>query len=198
MEARSFVERLGATLARADKVGLPIACLQLRLKGATDEDVLAVAAMLTPVLTAHNVALIMNDRADLAKAAGAQGVHLGQSDGSVSEARKLLGDEADIGVTCHDSRHLAMLAAEEGADYVAFGAFYPTLTKETSYRPDPEILTAWSQMTVMPCVAIGGITPANAAPLVAAGADYIAVSSSVWEYDDGPEASIDAFAKVML
>lgn len=193
----AFCDALRAALDAADRDGVQIACLQLRLKDAADADVLAAAAAIRPLLAAHHVALIINDRADLAQQAGAQGVHLGQGDGSVAAARALLGADADIGVTCHDSRHLAMIAAEEGADYVAFGAFFPTATKSTPYQPEVEILAAWSQMTVMPCVAIGGITAENVAPLVAAGADYVAVSSAVWSHPEGPAAGVAAFAPVL-
>lgn len=179
------------------ETGLPIACLQLRLKGVRDEEILTTAEALKPVLSKYDTPLILNDRADLAKKAGASGVHLGQEDGSVREARALLGPDADIGVTCHDSRHLAMEAAEEGADYVAFGAFFPTKTKETLHRPDPEILVAWSQMTTVPCVAIGGITPQNARVLIEAGADYLAVSGAIWSHPEGAGAAVNDFARIM-
>jgi thiamine-phosphate pyrophosphorylase len=128
----------------------------------------------------------------LAKRIGADGVHLGQSDGDVGEARALLGPSAQIGKTCHDSRHLAMEAGEAGADYVAFGAFYPTTTKPSDYRPDPSILAWWSTLFEIPCVAIGGITPANAKPLVEAGADFLAVCQAVWGKED-PAAAVAAF-----
>lgn len=191
----AFRKTLATTLEAASASGVGVACLQIRLKHVPDTEVLAAAKQLRPLLADHDVALIINDRADLAKAAGADGVHLGQSDGSLKEARALLGEGADIGVTCHDSRHLAMLAAEQGADYVAFGAFYPSETKATDYHPDPEILTIWSEMTTVPCVAIGGITPANAEPLVRAGADYLAVSAGVWADPRGPAAAIADFAE---
>ncbi|MEM9987879.1 MAG: thiamine phosphate synthase [Pseudomonadota bacterium] len=191
----TFPAALEAALSAAAEA--PIACLQLRLKGASDEDILQAAAVLKPICASQGVALLINDRADLAKKAKADGVHLGQGDGSVAEARALLGAEANIGVTCHDSRHLAMEAGEAGADYVAFGAFYPTSTKETTHRPEPEILTAWSQMTTVPCVAIGGITPENAGPLVRAGADYLAVSAAIWTHASGPAAAVKAFAPVL-
>ena len=193
-----FCGDLEAVLEAAQTASVEVACLQLRLKDVPDAEVLAAASALKPILAAHEVALIINDRADLAAKAGADGVHLGQTDGSVAEARALLGADADIGVTCHDSRHLAIEAAEAGADYVAFGAFFPTPTKATTHRPDPEILRAWSQMTTVPCVAIGGITPQNAAPLVAAGADYLAVSSSIWAHPQGPGEAIGEFAGVLL
>lgn len=189
-----FVPTLEATLSAAEAASVPVACLQLRLKDVGDAAILAAAKAIKPVVEAAEIGFILNDRADLAKRAGADGVHLGQSDGTVKEARAILGDEADIGVTCHDSRHLAMIAAEQGADYVAFGAFYPTTTKETEYHPDPEILAAWSMMTLVPCVAIGGITPGNAKPLVDAGADYIAVSSAIWNDPRGASVAIQDFA----
>ena len=169
----------------------------MRLKGAGDDDVLRAAEALLPVCAAHDVAFLLNDRADLAKACGADGVHLGQSDGSVKDARALLGPDAQIGRTCHDSRHLAMEAGEEGADYVAFGAFYETTTKPSHYRPTPDILTWWTTISQLPCVAIGGITPDNAAPIVAAGADFIAVVNAVWLHPAGPGAGVKAFECVL-
>ena len=187
-----FPARLDAALA-----GGPVAAFQLRLKGVDDAGILAAAARCIEVCGAHDVAFILNDRADLAKRCGADGVHLGQSDGSVRDARALLGREAQIGVTCHDSRHLAMEAGEAGADYVAFGAFYDTTTKPSHYRPRPDILTWWTTISQLPCVAIGGITPANAAPLVAAGADFIACVNAVWLHPEGPGAGVAAFAEVL-
>ena len=134
---------------------------------------------------------------DLAKELGTDGVHLGQSDGSVADARALLGPDVQIGVTCHDSRHLAMEAGEAGADYVAFGAFYETTTKPSHYRPEPPLLTWWTTLSQLPCVAIGGITPANAAPLIAAGADFIAVVNAVWTHPGGPAAGVASFGAVL-
>lgn len=174
----------------------PVAAYQLRLKGAPDETVLAAAARLQPLCAARDVAFILNDRADLAKAAGADGVHLGQADGSVAEARALLGRDAQIGVTCHGSRHLAMEAGEAGADYVAFGAFFETATKAVAHRAAPEILGWWTAISPIPCVAIGGITPANARPLVNAGADFLAVSGAVWNAPD-PAAAVLAFRDIL-
>ena len=191
----------GETLSRALGAGVgtaaEVACVQLRLKGVPDDDVLRAAETLLPICAGHGAAFLVNDRADLARRAGADGVHLGQQDGSVAEARRLLGDDADIGVTCHDSYHLALEAGEAGADYVAFGAFHPSSTKDAPSRADRELLRSWSMMTVLPCVAIGGITPGNAPPLVAAGADYLAVSGAVWGCGDGPEAAIRAFASAL-
>lgn len=197
LDLAEYIPQLEAALMAGAETGAEIACLQLRLKDVPDKDVLAAAAALKPLLDDHDVALILNDRADLAKKAGADGVHLGQEDGSIEEARRLLSDDADIGVTCHDSRHLAMIAAEAGADYVAFGAFFPTVTKDVSHHPDPEILVAWSQMTVVPCVAIGGITPENGKALVDAGADYLAVSGGVWNHPGGPAKAVHDFAEIL-
>jgi thiamine-phosphate pyrophosphorylase len=187
-----FVEALKAALG-----GGPVAAFQLRLKDIGDDEVLRACEALLPVCNAHDVAFLLNDRADLAKKAGADGVHLGQGDGSIKEARALLGPNAQIGRTCHDSRHLAMEAGEEGTDYVAFGAFYDTTTKPSHYRPDPSILTWWTTISQLPCVAIGGIFPDNAAPLVAAGADFIAVVRAVWDHPEGPGAGVKAFDAVL-
>lgn len=175
----------------------PVAAFQLRLKDVGDDEILRACEALLPVCKAADVAFILNDRADLAAKAGADGVHLGQGDGSIAEARALLGREAQIGRTCHDSRHLAMEAGEQGADYVAFGAFYDTTTKPSHYRPQPEILSWWITLSQIPCVAIGGIFPHNAAPLVEAGADFIAVVRAVWEHEGGPGAGVKAFGGVL-
>jgi thiamine-phosphate pyrophosphorylase len=187
-----FVEALKAALD-----GGPVAAFQLRLKDVGDDAVLRACEALLPICNAHDVAFVLNDRADLAKQAGADGVHLGQGDGSVKAARALLGANVQIGRTCHDSRHLAMEAGEDGADYVAFGAFYDTTTKPSHYRPAPEILTWWTTISQLPCVAIGGIFADNAAPLVAAGADFIAVVRAVWDHPDGPGAGVAAFGPVL-
>lgn len=187
-----FADRLRAALS-----GGPVAAFQLRLKNADDAAIVRAAEVSSQVCREFDVAFILNDRADLARQVGADGLHLGQGDGSVPDARALLGPDVQIGVTCHDSRHLAMEAGEAGADYVAFGAFYPTTTKETAHRPDPSLLGWWTTLSQLPCVAIGGITAANAAPLVAAGADFIAVSSAVWAHPEGPAAGVAAFAGVL-
>ncbi|HEY0599844.1 thiamine phosphate synthase [Brevundimonas sp.] len=188
----AFARTLDEALAAGD-----VAALQIRLKGADDAAVLAAVAALAPVARARDVAVILNDRPDLARRAGCDGVHIGQSDASLAEARRILGPEAMIGVTCHDSRELAMDAAEAGADYVAFGAFFPTTTKETAHRPDPEILTIWQETVEVPCVAIGGVTPENAGGLARAGADFVAVSSAVWSHPEGPAAAVRAFNRAL-
>lgn len=181
-------------LRRALDAG-PVAAFQLRLKDIDQHEVAALGEPLRAICAERDVAFIVNDSIALAKRLGADGVHLGQGDGDPREARAMLGPAAQIGVTCHDSRHLAMEAGEGGADYVAFGAFYPTTTKPVSHHPDPVILSWWSTVFEIPCVAIGGITPANAAPLVAAGADFLAVSNAVWGGDEA--AAVRAFAAAL-
>jgi thiamine-phosphate pyrophosphorylase len=168
------------------------AAFQLRVKDVGEHELAQLAEPLQRLCADAGAAFIVNDSMTLAKRLGADGVHLGQSDGDVQEARALLGPSAQIGRTCHDSRHLAMEAGEAGADYVAFGAFHPTTTKPSNYRPDPSILTWWSAVFEIPCVAIGGITPANARPLVQAGADFIAVCQAVWGHPN-PAAAVSAF-----
>ncbi len=187
----SFAETLKRALDAGD-----VACLQIRLKPAEDDAVRRAVEALMPIAHARNVAVLVNDRPDIAAAMGADGVHIGQSDMSYPEARKTLGAGKTIGVTCHDSRHLAMEAAEAGADYVAFGAFFPTATKAVTHHTDLEILSWWSEIFEIPCVAIGGITVANCRPLVEAGADFLAVSSGVWNASEGPAAAIAAFNRV--
>ncbi|HEY9217229.1 MAG TPA: thiamine phosphate synthase [Phenylobacterium sp.] len=181
----------GRELAHALDAG-DVAALQIRLKDVPDEVIAAAVDVLTPIAHSRGVAVILNDRPDLAARLGCDGVHVGQSDAPYAEARRLMGKDAMIGVTCHDSRHLAMEAAEAGADYVAFGAFYPTETKDAPTRADPEILSVWQEVMQTACVAIGGITPENARPLAAAGADFLAVSAGVWKHPDGPAAAVKA------
>ena len=173
----------------------PVAAFQFRVKSIDQHAAVALAEPLQRICADHDVAFIVNDSAALAKRLGADGVHLGQSDGDVREARELLGREAQIGRTCHDSRHLAMEAGEAGVDYVAFGAFHETTTKPSDYRPGPEILGWWTTLFATPCVAIGGITPANAPPLIEAGADFIAVCQAVWGGDEA--AAVQDFAEVL-
>ena len=175
----------------------PVAAFQFRVKDVSQHEAARLAEPLQAICAAHDTAFIVNDDMALAKRLGADGVHLGQGDGDPQEARRLLGPGAQIGVTCHDSRHLAMEAGEAGADYVAFGAFYPTTTKETTHRAEPSILGWWTTLFELPCVAIGGITPDNAAPLIAAGADFLAVSGTVWNHPEGPKAGVAAFASVL-
>jgi len=149
--------------------------------------------VLAPIARQHGVAVILNDRPDLARETGCDGVHIGQQDGSLAEARRIMGPDAMIGVTCHADRDLAWDAAEGGADYVAFGAFYPTETKETSHRPSLDILTIWQETVEVPCVAIGGVTVETAQDLARAGADFIAVSAGVWSYIRGAASAVKEF-----
>ena len=182
----------GHTLAQALDAG-DVAALQIRIKDAPDDIVTAAVDALSPIAQARGVAVILNDRPDLAARLGCDGVHIGQEDAPYAQARKLMGPKAMIGVTCHDSRHLAMEAAEEGADYVAFGAFFPTTTKDAKFHAELEILEMWQEVMQIPCVAIGGITVENCRPLVTAGADFLAVSAGVWAYPEGPAAAVKAF-----
>ena len=187
-----FPDRLKAAL----EPGLASA-FQLRVKDLNEDDLARLADPVQRICADAGVAFIVNDSMKLAKRLGADGVHLGQGDGDIREARALLGPSAQIGKTCHDSRHLAMDAGEAGADYVAFGAFYPTTTKPSNYRPDPSILTWWSTLFEIPCVAIGGITADNAEPLVHAGADFLAVCQAVWGRED-PATAVRAFEAVLF
>lgn len=166
------------------------------MKEVGEDELARLADPLQRICADAGVAFIVNDSMALAKRLGADGVHLGQSDGDIREARALLGPSAQIGRTCHDSRHLAMEAGEAGADYVAFGAFYPTTTKPSNYRPAPSILSWWSSLFEIPCVAIGGITADNAKPLIEAGADFLAVCQAVWGKSD-PEAAVRALGEVL-
>lgn len=187
-----FPERL----ARALDAG-PVAAFQFRVKDIDQHAAAKLAEPLQRICADREIAFIVNDSVSLAKRIGADGVHLGQDDGDARDARAELGKSVQIGVTCHDSRHLAMEAGEAGVDYVAFGAFYPTTTKETRHRPDPSIMSWWTTLFELPCVAIGGITPVNAPPLIAAGADFIAVSGAVWNTPGAEAAAIKAFADVL-
>jgi len=179
-----FPERLARALDAGLKGRHRIAAFQFRVKGLDDHAAARLAAPLQAICNERDIAFIVNDSISLAKRLGADGVHLGQSDGTAKDARQELGSEAQIGVTCHDSRHMGLEAGESGADYVAFGAFYPSTTKEIEHTAEPDLLTWWQGLFEIPCVAIGGITAENCAPLVAAGADFIAVSGYIWNGDE--------------
>ncbi len=176
--------------------GGDVSAVQLRLKEVDDATIRAAAKQLLPIVQEAGAAFILNDRPDLADAVGADGVHVGPEDASYGEARRIMGPDRIVGVTCHDSRHLAMEAGEAGADYVAFGAFYPSDTKTPPTMADAEILEWWQALMEVPCVAIGGITVDNALPLVRAGADFIAASNGVWRHPQGPKAAVAAFNAV--
>jgi len=178
--------------------GGDVACLQIRLKTrqgvpAPDSHILALGRHVIPRAQDRGVAVLINDRPDLAVELGADGAHVGQNDMPYAKARQLMGPGAIVGVTCHASRHLAMEAGEAGADYVAFGAFFPTTTKDPSTTAELELLTWWQEIMEVPCVAIGGVTVENARPLVEAGADFLAVSAGVWKHARGPAEAVLAF-----
>lgn len=184
-----FEEQLSMTLAAA-----PVACLQIRLKGVADVDWITLGRRIVNIAHRYGSRVVVNDRPDLVAPIGADGAHIGQSDMDYFLARKLLGDDAILGVTCHNSRDLAFEAAEAGADYVAFGAFFESMTKSSAWRAELEILTWWQETVEVPCVAIGGLQLDNVAPVIAAGADFIAVCSGVWDYAGGAPAAIRQFA----
>jgi thiamine-phosphate pyrophosphorylase len=188
LNPKSFAETLKRALDAGD-----VASLQLRLKDVSDDEIAGATEALMPIAQKHDVAFILNDRPDLAARLGCDGVHVGQQDATYAEARAAMGRDRIVGVTCHGSRDLAFAAGEAGADYVAFGSFFPTTTKEVQFRADIELLEWWAQYMTVPVVAIGGITVENAAPLIAAGADFIAVSSGVWNFAQGPAAAVKAF-----
>ena len=193
----AFIEMLEAVFATGH-----VAALQIRLKQDNNTSIdkaatRSLANAITPMAQAAECAIFINDDPELAVELGADGVHLGRTDMSIKDARALLHDDMIIGATCHDSRHLAMEAGEDGADYVAFGAFFPTSTKDAATTASPDILDWWQHLMEIPCVAIGGITAENAAPLITAGADFLAVSAGVWQYKDGPVAAVEAFAALI-
>jgi len=187
-----FADRLAEALDAGD-----VGALQLRLKDCDDDAIRRAAEALLPVAAARDVPVIMNDRPDLAHETGCAGVHVGQQDAAYADARRICGEDAIVGVTCHDSRHLAMEAAEAGADYVAFGAFFPTATKQAKFRADPELLTWWQEIFEIPVVAIGGITAENGAELVRARADFLAVVGAVWNHADGPAAGVQTLNEMI-
>jgi thiamine-phosphate pyrophosphorylase len=192
LDPERFARELEEALAGGD-----VASLQLRLKDVDDDAVRRAARVLKPVAQERGVAFIMNDRPDLAAELDCDGVHVGEEDAPYAEARRQLGPDRIVGVTCGASRHRALVAAEAGADYVAFGSFFPSPTKAaTKYRATPELLRDWSETTVVPCCAIGGITQENCGPLVEAGADFLAVISAVWMHPKGPRAAVAEFNEV--
>ncbi|MEQ9518849.1 MAG: thiamine phosphate synthase [Parvibaculum sp.] len=198
LEPKGFAETLKAALGAGD-----VACVQLRLKEedgdttASEDLIRRATEILMPIAQAAGAAFLINDRVDLAEEMGTDGAHIGQKDMGFKDARKLLRSDRILGVTCHNSRHLAMEAGEQGADYVAFGAFHKTDTKNPISSAEPDILTWWSTLFEVPCVAIGGINVENAEPLVKAGADFLAASAGVWAHPEGPAAAVAAFNRIM-
>jgi thiamine-phosphate pyrophosphorylase len=192
LDPHEFAPRLEAALSGGD-----VAAVQLRLKEVGDAAIRAAAARLQPIVQQRGIAFIMNDRPDLAAELDCDGVHVGDEDMPYAEARRLCGPDRIVGVTCGSSRHRALVASEAGADYVAFGAFFPSTTKIAKHHPPPEVLRDWSEATVVPCCAIGGITQENCGPLVEAGADFLAVIAAVWDHPDGPAAAVKDFASTI-
>ncbi len=182
-----FADRLAAALDAGD-----VAAVQLRLKEVDDNTWRRAIDVLRPVAQSREVAFLLNDRADLVRDMGCDGAHVGQEDMPAKQARAIMGPDAILGVTCKCSRDLAMRAGEDGADYVAFGAFFPSGTKQVTRFLDPDILAWWSELMELPCCAIGGITAENCAPLVRAGADFLAVVGCIWNHPDGPAAGVRA------
>ena len=175
-----------------------VSCFQLRLKNVKDEDIIESAKALKPICNKYHVPFILNDRLDLVNKVEADGVHLGEDDDSILEARKLLGPKAIIGASCYNSKHLAMEAAEEGADYVAFGAFFDTITKDPKTKADINIIKDWTLISNIPCVAIGGINSSNCKELVDAGVDFIAVVGSIWNKNDDPKSAVNKFKSIIM
>ncbi len=192
IELDRFAPRLEAALDAGD-----VACLQLRLKGADDDDIRRAGERLLPICRSRDVPLLVNDRPDLAAELGADGVHVGADDADYADARARVGADATVGVSCYDSRHRAMEAAASGADYIAFGAFFPTGTKTPRAQSEIHLIKWWHTLMVVPCVAIGGITAENCQPLVAAGADFLAVIGGVWSHPEGPEAGVHAINRAI-
>ena len=192
LDPNTFADRLARALDAGD-----VASVQLRLKDVGDDAIRRAVDVLRPIVQARDVAFILNDRPDLAAATGCDGVHVGKDDPDIAAARRIVGPDAILGASAYDSRHRAMELAEDGADYVAFGAFFPTTTKVAEGHPEPDILAWWSELMVVPCVAIGGIKVENCAVLVEAGADFLAVSSGVWDHPDGPAAAVRAFNRAI-
>jgi thiamine-phosphate pyrophosphorylase len=191
IEPRAFAEELKRALGAGD-----VASLQLRLKDVSDDEIARATDVLMPIAQKHDVAFLLNDRPDLAASLGCDGVHVGQQDATYEEARAAVGRDRIVGVTCHNSRDLAFAAGEAGADYVAFGSFFPTATKDVQYSADIELLEWWAKYMTVPVVAIGGITIENCRPLIEAGADFLAVSSGVWNFRDGAAAAVCEFDRL--
>ena len=191
-DPKDFAAKLPKVIEAGD-----VACIQLRLKGVDDNEILKCIDLLLPICDRAETALILNDRPDLAQKSGCDGVHIGPDDVPYDEARATMGDDASVGVSCGASRHMAMTLADAGADYVAFGAFFETATKQGTDKASIELLEIWSQTTNVPAVAIGGITPENCDPLISAGADFLAVSSGVWNHPDGPVSAVRLFSERM-
>ncbi len=185
IELKDFLPQLEKAL----KTGL-VPVFQLRLKGFERSEIKKISQELLKICNSNNTQFIVNDDFELALEIGAHGVHLGAEDGSIKLARQQSHPNFVIGASCYDSRHLAMEAGEQGADYISFGAFYESKTKKSRGKPTLEILEWSSEILNLPIVAIGGITDQNCALLVKSGADFLAVISYVWEHPLGVEEAL--------
>lgn len=192
IDLRLFHGQLSEALNAGD-----VACIQLRLKDVSDDVIMGAADTLLPLAQEFDIPFLVNGRPDLAARVGADGVHIGQGDASYEEARALLGNDCIIGVSCHDSRHLAMVGAEKGADYVTFGPLFPPKTKPDETCVDIDLVRWWRDVSVVQSAAIGGITPENCTPIVSAGVDFLAVSAGIWDYSDGPGEAVLAFCSAI-
>tara|TARA_B100000579_G_scaffold329492_1_gene279551 strand:+ start:571 stop:1185 length:615 start_codon:yes stop_codon:yes gene_type:complete len=154
---------------------------QLRLKKISDAKLIKISKKVRKIVKKNNVKFLINDKPSIAKMVGADGCHIGQKDMDLINARKILGRNKIIGVTCHNSKKLALRAKKYRANYVAFGSFFKSLTKKTAFRANLEILR-WAQKKInMPCVAIGGINSSNYKKILLNGANFIACSNYVWK-----------------
>jgi thiamine-phosphate pyrophosphorylase len=187
LDLRTFPDLLAQALDAGE-----VAAVQLRLKTPDDDVWKRAIDALRPVCQSRAVAFLLNDRVDLVGPAGCDGAHVGQEDMPAGEARRLMGLDRMLGVTCKSSHELARRAVADGADYVAFGAFFPSTSKQVTNLANPEILSSWAQRSSVPSCAIGGITAANLTPLVRAGANLLAVIGGVWSHAEGPAAGVRA------
>ncbi|EHD14591.1 thiamine-phosphate pyrophosphorylase [Commensalibacter intestini A911] len=173
----------------------PVAAVQLRLKDVSDDEIRKAIDILRPVVQDHDIAFILNDRPDLAKECGCDGAHIDMADTPIELVRAQLGDDLQLGVSCYDSRDIAMKAGEKGADYITFGPFFPS--KDTNIRAPVDLLSWWFEMMEIPVVATGGITAENCKPLVKAGTDFLSVSGAVWNHTGGPTQGVKSILKAI-
>jgi thiamine-phosphate pyrophosphorylase len=191
IELLNFSKRLEKAL----KTNL-VPVFQLRLKEYSNFELTQIAKEIKKICDNNNCLFLLNDSLEIALNVGANGVHLGVEDGSILSARKNSPENFLIGASCYDSRHLAMKAGEQGADYLSFGAFFESKTKKSRGNPGLEILEWSNEILNLPTVAIGGITTDNCAPLVKSGVDFLSVISYVWNYPEGEKAALMKLSKV--
>ena len=153
---------------------------QLRLKKISDRNLLKISKKIKKIVRKNNVKFLINDKPSIAKRVGADGCHIGQKDINFTRSRKILGKSKIIGITCHNSKKLALNAKRQGANYVAFGSFFESSTKKTAFKANLEILRWTKKKISMPIVAIGGINSINYKKILTSGADFIACSSYIW------------------